>query len=80
MSIQSRARSRSGVNSEFITGIAGFKQSESDLLLKFLVDHVVMDHDFQAKVQWEANSVVIFNGRTTIRKSVVALDFNSMAY
>ena len=56
------------VNAEFITGIAGFKETESDLLLKFLVDHIVMGHDFQARVQWERHSVVLFDGRNTLRE------------
>lgn len=55
------------VNQEFVTGIAGFKETESNLLLKFLVDHVVMGHDFQARVSWKPHSVVIFDGRSTLR-------------
>lgn len=62
------------VNSEFVTGIAGFKETESDLLLKFLVDHVIMGHDFQARVQWEKHSVVMFDGRNTLRESHLTFD------
>lgn len=57
------------VNQEFATGILGFKETESDLLLKFLVDHVIKGHDFQARVSWEKYSVVVFDGRDTLRMS-----------
>lgn len=57
------------INSEFVTGIEGLKEAESELLLKFLIAHVVMGHDFQARVQWQKHSVVMFDGRNTLRKS-----------
>lgn len=56
------------VNPEFVTGIMGFKEEESDLMLKWLVDHVIRGHDFQARIQWERYSVVMFDGRSTLRK------------
>ena len=56
------------INSEFVTGIQGLKEAESDLMLKFLIDHIVMGHDFQARVQWKRHSVVMFDGRNTLRK------------
>ena len=56
------------VNSEFVTGIVGFKEAESDLMLKWLVDQIVRGHDFQARIQWERHSVVMFDGRSTLRK------------
>ncbi|KAK4693624.1 sulfonate dioxygenase, partial [Lecanoromycetidae sp. Uapishka_2] len=62
------------VNAEFVTGIAGFKKTESDLLLKFLVEHVVMGHDFQARVMWEKDSVVLFDGRNTLHTATVDYD------
>lgn len=34
------------MNMEFATGIQGFKQTESGLLLNFLIDHIVKGHDF----------------------------------
>lgn len=43
--------------------------------MKFLVDHVVTGNDFQARVHWEKSSVVIFDGRTTLRKLLVANGF-----
>ena len=56
------------LNGEFLKGIVGLKQQETDLILKFLIDHICMGHDFQARVQWEKHSVVMFDGRTTLRK------------
>ena len=56
------------LNSEFLKGIQGLKDQETDLILKFLIDHICVGHDFQARVQWEKNSVVMFDGRTTLRK------------
>lgn len=56
------------LNAEFVQGIVGLKDQESDLILKFLIDHICMGHDFQARVQWEKGSVVIFDGRATLRK------------
>ena len=55
------------INEEFVKGIAGTKDQESELLIKFLINHICMGHDFQARVQWEKYSVVMFDGRTTLR-------------
>ena len=55
------------LNAEFGTGIIGLKDQESDMILKFLIDHICMGHDFQARVQWEKDSVVMMDGRNTIR-------------
>ena len=57
------------LNEEFFRGIVGMKDQESEMLLKFLINHICMGHDFQARVQWERYSVVMFDGRTTLRKS-----------
>ena len=56
------------VNEEFTTGLVGFKEEESKWLIKKLVEHVVMGHDFQARIQWERGNVVMFDGRSTLRK------------
>ena len=55
------------LNSEFLTDIVGLKDGEKEMLMKFLVDHVCMSHDFQARVGWEKHSVVMFDGRSTLR-------------
>lgn len=67
------------VNGEFLTGIEGLKHQETELLLKFMVDHVCMGHDFQARVQWERHSVVMFDGRTTLHTATVDYDTSSQA-
>lgn len=64
------------LNAEFLDGIVGLKDSETDLLVKFLIDHISKGHDFQCRVQWEKHSVVMFDGRSTIRK--FALYFTSI--
>ena len=66
------------VNSEFVTGIVGFKEEESDLMLKWLVDHVLRGHDFQARIQWERHSVVMFDGRSTLRKLLTSRRVNQV--
>lgn len=64
------------LNAEFVTSIAGLKDKEYELLMKFLIDHIQTGHDFQCRVRWERHSVVMFDGRTTLResKSYRALD------
>ena len=56
------------LNAEFVREIVGLKDPEKDLILSFLMDHVIKGHDFQARVQWEKHSVVMFDGRTTQRE------------
>jgi sulfonate dioxygenase len=56
------------LNGEFLKGIVGLKDHETETILKFLVDHICMGHDFQARVRWERHSVVMFDGRSTLRK------------
>lgn len=56
------------LNEGFVTGLVGFKEEESRWLVKRLVEHVVMGHDFQVRVGWERGSVVMFDGRSTLRK------------
>jgi sulfonate dioxygenase len=57
------------LNKEFLKSIIGLKEQEEELLVKFLMDHVISGHDFQARVPWEKHTVVMFDGRTTLRKS-----------
>ena len=56
------------LNTEFVQNIVGLKEEESDLILKFLVNHICLGHDFQARIQWEKDSVVMFDNRNTLRK------------
>ncbi|MCJ1285742.1 hypothetical protein MMC26_005083 [Xylographa opegraphella] len=62
------------LNAEFVTGIVGLKDQESDMMLKFLTDHICMGHDFQARVQWEKDSVVMMDGRNTLHTATVDYD------
>ena len=41
--------------------IVGYKKEESDTLLKFLYDHIAFGADFQARVKWAENSVVVWD-------------------
>ncbi|KIJ49229.1 hypothetical protein M422DRAFT_247028 [Sphaerobolus stellatus SS14] len=65
------------VNSEFITRLEGMKMEESELLVKFLVDHVVKGHDFQVRLQWKPRSVVMFDNRTTLHTATVDYDITA---
>ena len=41
--------------------IVGYKRDESDALLKFLYDHIAFGADFQARVKWAENTVVVWD-------------------
>lgn len=56
------------VNEEWITGIQGWKQSETEWLIKYLMDHISRGHDFQVRLTWKPRSVVVFDNRSTIRE------------
>ena len=47
--------------------IIGYKQEESDLLLKFLYDHISLGQDFQVRVKWAPKTVVVWDVRTLPR-------------
>jgi sulfonate dioxygenase len=56
------------VNEEWITGIHGWKQNESEWLLKYLNDHIARGHDFQIRLTWKPGTVVLFDNRSVCRK------------
>lgn len=56
-------------NMEWPEEVIGLKDQEADAVMKFIMDFVRNGHDFQARVHWEKHSVVMFDNRTTIRKS-----------
>ncbi|KAL3423786.1 Alpha-ketoglutarate-dependent sulfonate dioxygenase 4 [Phlyctema vagabunda] len=62
------------LNAEFLDEIVGLKENETELILKFLMDHVSKGHDFQCRVQWEKHSVVMFDGRNTQHTATVDYD------
>ena len=41
--------------------IVGYKKEESDLLLKFLFDHVALSQDLQTRVKWTPGTVVVWD-------------------
>jgi sulfonate dioxygenase len=67
--------------------IVGYKQEESDALLvsfpsdgslvnantvqKFLYDHIAYGADFQARVKWAENTVVVWDNRVTLHSALV---------
>ncbi|CAI5758707.1 unnamed protein product [Candida verbasci] len=63
------------VNKGFTRRIEGLKIEESDYLLNFLYDHVTKGLDFQIRVNWKPNTVVVFDNRIVSHSAI--LDFNS---
>ncbi|CAG8976918.1 hypothetical protein HYALB_00011867 [Hymenoscyphus albidus] len=59
------------VNPQFTRSIVGYKQEESDMLLKFLYDHIAYGADFQARLKWQAKTVVVWDNRTTSHSALV---------
>jgi len=75
------------VNRGFTKYINGLTKSESDNLLEYLFDHISsvsprfylprycadrQNHDLQVRFRWEANSLAIWDNRSTFRKSLFA--------
>ncbi|WPH03474.1 Hypothetical protein R9X50_00635400 [Acrodontium crateriforme] len=59
------------VNPQFTRRIVGFKKEESDYLLKFLYDHIALGADFQARVKWEAGTVIVWDNRVTSHSAIL---------
>ena len=51
--------------------IVGLKQEESDLILKFLYNHIALGQDFQARVKWQEGTVVVWDNRITNHTAIV---------
>jgi sulfonate dioxygenase len=49
------------VNPQFTRYIVGFKQEESDYLLKFLYEHIAWSQDIQTRVRWRPGTVVVWD-------------------
>ncbi|KAI5780122.1 hypothetical protein EDC01DRAFT_287247 [Geopyxis carbonaria] len=62
------------VNDEWIFGIQGWKQAETDWLLKYLMDHISKGHDFQVRVGWKRGTVVMFDNRSVCHTATVDYD------
>ena len=48
------------VNQGFTRRIVGFRQEESDWLLKFLFDHIEKGSDFQVRASYEPGTVAVW--------------------
>ncbi|MCJ1275894.1 hypothetical protein MMC21_003699 [Puttea exsequens] len=59
------------VNPQFTRRIIGFKQEESENLLKFLYDHIALGQDFQIRVKWTPRTVVVWDNRVTAHSATV---------
>lgn len=59
------------VNPQFTRRIVGFKKEESDYLLKFLFDHIALSADLQARIKWEAGTVVVWDNRVTAHSAIL---------
>ena len=59
-------------NKEFPKEILGLKDREAEVVTNYLMEHMAMGHDFQARIHWEKHSVVMFDGRQTLRKLFTA--------
>lgn len=55
-------------------GHCGSQKEESDVILKFLYEHIAWGADFQARVKWEERTVVIWDNRVTQHSALVDWD------
>lgn len=58
------------LNGEFITKIVGLSEPESKLIMDFLLNQMMLGHDFQARVRWAPRTIVMFDNRSLIRKYI----------
>ncbi|TAQ89599.1 hypothetical protein B7494_g2095 [Chlorociboria aeruginascens] len=62
------------LNAEFLKSIVDLRDQEKEVITKFLMDHMIKGHDFQARVQWEKHAVVMIDGRTTLHTATIDYD------
>ena len=55
-------------NEEFPEEVLGLKDREAEAVMRLVMTIIREGHDFQARVHWEKHSVVMFDGRQTLRK------------
>ncbi|KAF4609938.1 hypothetical protein D9613_010264 [Agrocybe pediades] len=58
------------VNQGFTRRIVGFKDEESEYLLKFLFDHISKGADFQVRARYEPGTVVVWDNRVTAHSAI----------
>lgn len=59
------------VNPQFTRRIIGLKKEESDMLLKFLFDHIALAQDIMARVRWEPKTVVVWDNRVATHTAIL---------
>jgi len=59
------------VNPQFTRYIVGFKQEESDYLLKFLYDHIALSQDIQCRMRWKQGTVIVWDNRVTAHSALI---------
>ncbi|KAJ7241475.1 hypothetical protein C8J57DRAFT_1438120 [Mycena rebaudengoi] len=62
------------VNQGFTKRIVGFKQEESEYLLKFLFDHIAKGSDFQIRASYTPGTVVVWDNRLTAHSATGDFD------
>ncbi|KAG6234218.1 hypothetical protein E4U25_006073 [Claviceps purpurea] len=58
------------VNPQYTRRIVGLKTEESDMLLRFLFDHIANSQDLQCRVRWGNGTVVVFDNRNTCHSGI----------
>ncbi|KXS13897.1 taurine catabolism dioxygenase, partial [Gonapodya prolifera JEL478] len=58
------------VNGAWVKQVKGFRREESDLLLKFLNQHIASGIDFQVRFKWTPNSVALWDNRSTQHSAI----------
>ncbi|KAL7309804.1 hypothetical protein PS15m_010644 [Mucor circinelloides] len=54
----------------FTKSIVGLNRRESDLLLKFLFDHIAGGHDFQVRFKWSEDTIAVWDNRATFHCAI----------
>ncbi|TCD61185.1 hypothetical protein EIP91_008810 [Steccherinum ochraceum] len=57
------------INQGFTKYIVGFKDEESEYLLKFLFDHIAKGADFQIRASYHPGTVVVWDNRVTVHSA-----------
>ena len=60
--------------------IVGYKKEESDMLLKFLYDHIAYGADFHARIKWQEKTVIVWDvSRIQASQVVRAIFLNDLS-
>ncbi|KAJ6552331.1 alpha-ketoglutarate catabolism dioxygenase [Mycena vulgaris] len=62
------------VNHVYTKRIVGFKQEESEYLLKFLFDHISKGADFQIRATYKPGTVIVWDNRLTAHSATADYD------